>query len=154
MDISNLKNSFSGKAVAIGLSAIIATTPMNSAFAENGNGASAATASHPTITLTQNAPHAAYLWSKKNHGIAVAVLLGTKSRVSPAQIEQILTREIRSAGVRDVEFFYEQNDVAGTGVAYSFGGDSMGPYSLGEARPAAVKATKQYLFQLSHPAIN
>jgi len=114
-------------------------------------------ASYGSVQLLSDATRAAFSWSKENDGLAVAVYLGTESRVTPSQIEQILTREIQSAGVRNVEFFFEQNDVPASGVAYAYAGDMDGPFHLGEARPAAAKSAQQYLFQrdrLSEMALN
>lgn len=99
------------------------------------------------VQLLPDATRAAGEWSMENDGLAVAVYLGTESRVTPAQIEQILTREIQTTGVRNIAFFYEQNDTPASGVAYAYAGDMDGPFHLGEARPAAVKSAEQYLFQ-------
>ncbi len=99
------------------------------------------------VEMTDDATYDAGQWSMRNQGVSVAILLGTESRVTPAQIQEILTREINNAGVGHVAFFFEQNDVPGTGVAYAYDGDVDGPFNLAEARPAAVEAARQYLFQ-------
>ncbi len=156
MAILDLKSKFKNT-LAAAAGASLALSPIAGATAQDAQPQQRAeftqVAATTNVALTQDAPHAAYQWSKLNRGIAVAVKLGTESSVTPQQIEQILTREIQNVGVSDVVFFYEQNDVAGTGVAYSFAGNTDGPFSLGEAREAAVKSAKQYLFQQSNPAM-
>ncbi len=150
MALTALKERFSGKAAAAGIAAALVVTPVAHAMAQDAPQQQAEftqAAATTNIALTDNASQAAHLWAQRNQGIAVAVMLGTESRVTPEQIEQILTREIQSAGVRDVEFFYEQNDVPGTVVGYSYNGGGQGPFNLARARDGAADAVRQYLYQ-------
>lgn len=101
-----------------------------------------------TVKLVENADRTASTYGRQNPGIAVAVFLGTESVVTPEQIKTILTREFVQAGVDDpIRFFFDQNDVPGTGVAYYYDGDVDGPFNLKEARPQAVKTAKSYMFR-------
>ena len=92
-------------------------------------------------------------WSKTYPGIAVEVILGTESKITPQQIEEVLDKEFDDAGVSTVEYFYRQNDAPSTGVVYYYSGASDGPFILNEAREEAQKSAAQYLFQQSHPAL-
>mgnify|MGYP000451072668 CR=1 FL=1 len=99
------------------------------------------------VEMTEDATRTAFEWSRTNEGIAIAVLLGTESRVLPSQIEETLRREASAAGVCRLTFFYEQNDVPGTGTAYAYGGDVDGPFNLAEARDEIRASARQYLYQ-------
>lgn len=92
-------------------------------------------------------------WSKTYPGIAVNVILGTESKITPQQIEDVLDQEFADAGVSTVVYFYRQNDAPSTGVVYYYSGASDGPFILNEAREEARKSASQYLFQQSHPAL-
>ncbi len=92
-------------------------------------------------------------WSKTYPGIAVEVILGTQSKITPKQIEYVLRREFREAGVKTVAFFYRQNDAPSTGVNYYYAGATDGPFILNDARPEARKSAAQYLFQQNDPAL-
>lgn len=101
-----------------------------------------------TVELVENADRTASTYGRQNPGIAVAVFLGTESVVTPEQIKTILTREFVQAGVDDpIMFFFDQNDVPGTGVAYHYDGYANGPFNLKDARPQAVKIAKSYMFR-------
>lgn len=149
----NLRQNFSGRAATAGVAAALVFAPLGGATAQDAQPQQQAEFTRTATTnvnLSRDAGREAYQWSTRNSGIAVAVRLGRESQVTPVQIEQILTREIQSAGVSTVVFFYDQNDTAGTGVSYSFAGNTDGPFSLGEARPAAARSAQQYLYQRSN----
>ena len=99
------------------------------------------------VEMTEEATRTAIEWSQTNDGISVAVILGTESRVTPSQIEETLRREASAAGVCRLTFFYEQNDVPGTGTAYAYDGDIDGPFNLAEARDEIRASARQYLYQ-------
>lgn len=151
MALTALKDRFSGKAAAAGIAAALMVSPFGGATAQDAQPQQQAeftqAATVTNVATHRDATRAAGEWSQRNDGVSVAVYLGTESRVTPDQIEQILTREINGAGVSNVAFFYEQNDTPATGVAYAYAGDVDGPFHLGEARPAAAKAAEQYLYQ-------
>lgn len=145
MALMNLKQDFSRRTAAVGLAAALAFSPMGGATAQDAQ--TQQQAEFTQVAFTDNASQAAHLWVQRNPGIAVAVMLGTDSRVTPEQIEQILRSEINGAGVRDVAFFYEQNDVSGTVVGYSYRGGGQGPFNLARAREGAADSARQYLYQ-------
>lgn len=145
MPLPQFKSDFFGTATR-GLAAIgLALAPVGAATAQDAQPQQQA--EFTQVAFSDNASQAAHLWAQRNPGIAVAVMLGTDSRVSPEQIEQILTREINGAGVREVAFFYEQNNVPGTVVGYSYQGGGQGPFNLARAREGAVESARQYLYQ-------
>ncbi len=92
-------------------------------------------------------------WSETYPGIAVEVILGTHSQITPQQIEDVLDKEFAEAGVSEVVYFYRQNDVRSTVLVYYYSGATDGPFLLHEAREEAQKSAAQYLFQQSHPAL-
>ncbi len=175
MALPKLNKDFVGRATALGLGAAAVLTPLTGVFAGDGKtvppvatttmaatttqavkmtkASTAATSANFTPAPLKDAGGNAQDWSLENPGIAVAVFLGTESGVTPTQIRDILTNEINSAGVKDVAFFFEQNDVAGTGVAYAYSGAVDGPFHLGDAREAAAKSAQQYMFQQNNPAL-
>lgn len=158
MALPEFRNSFAGRAAAVGLSAAVAFTPLTGALAQDASQAQPAVATSATVAsatpvLLEDAGRAAVEWSLENEGIAVMVKMGTESGVTPAQISDVLTREINGAGVDSVAFFFEQNDIPATGVAYAYSGAVDGPFGLGEARSEAVRSAQQYLFQQSNPAL-
>lgn len=95
----------------------------------------------------------AYNWSKTYPGIAVEVILGTESKITPETIETVLRKEFSDANVNDIAFFYRQNDVPSTVLVYYYSGGSDGPFILNEARGEARKSASQYLFQQGDPAL-
>ena len=131
-------------------SAVCALVLMTSAHAEDIGQKSAASSA---IVLHKDAPLEAQDWSLKHPGIAVGVILGTQSKFSPQQVEAGLRRSLREAGVSDVTFFFEQNDMPSTGVVFCYSGATDGPFLLGKSQPEAKKSAKQYLFQQSHPTL-
>lgn len=113
--------------------------------------AASSTAPGAPYMLYEDAGRPAMDWSLKNPGIAVAVLLGTESKFTPAQVQSGLRGSFAEAGVTDLMFFYEQNDMPSTGVVYYYSGASDGPFILNEAQVEAKKSAKQYLFQQGNP---
>ncbi|NQY41375.1 MAG: hypothetical protein HRT80_14900 [Henriciella sp.] len=105
------------------------------------------------LRFSENSSREAITWSKTNPGIAVNVIVGTDSKITPKQIEHVLDQEFAEAGVSNVVYFYRQNDAPSTGVVYYYSGASDGPFILNEARDAARKSASQYLFQQSDPAL-
>jgi hypothetical protein len=111
------------------------------------------TATDHSVKLHADAGIEAQLWSLKNPGVAVGIILGTQSKITPEQIEQVLKAEFAEAGIGNVEFFYEQNDAPSTGVVYCYSGATDGPFILNVAREEARNSASQYLFQQSDPAL-
>lgn len=123
---------------------IVFLTPLSSGLAQDRPAAVS------TVSLVENADRTASTYGRQHPGIAVAVFLGTESSVTSDQIKTILTREFVQAGVDDpITFFFDQNDVAGTGVAYYYAGYVDGPFNLKDARPQAIKTAEDYIFRKS-----
>lgn len=106
-----------------------------------------------SVRLSDTSNREAMEWSKTYPGIAVNVILGTESKITPQQIEEVLNQEFAEAGVSEVVYFYRQNDMRSTVVVYYYSGSSDGPFVLNEAREEARKSASQYLYQQSHPAL-
>lgn len=130
-------------AVILGIGA--AFLPMSSGSAQNAPVATS------TVSLVENADRTASTYSREHAGIVVAVRLGTAdSTPAPNVIERILRDEFSSAGVYDpITFFFDQNDVPGTAVAYYYSGYVDGPFSLGASREQAKTTSETYLFRKS-----
>lgn len=92
-------------------------------------------------------------WSKTYPGIAVEVILGTESKITPEQIETVLGKEFCDTGIEAVAFCFRQNDAPSTGVVYYYSGATDGPFILNEARLEARKSASQFLFQQRKPAL-
>ena len=77
------------------------------------------------------------IWSEKNpNGVAVSVRMGTEPLISDSQIKTVLSEDLSYFGVSHVKFFFEQNDVAATGVAYHVRGGTEGLFRVTEMRDA------------------
>jgi len=126
-----------------------------------GAPASAVTAAAAAFTpiISDDANRSAAEWSVTNPGMSVAVKLGTDSKITPARIHEVLTKEMNAAGLEDaglkdqIAFFFEQNDTPSTGVRICYTGNCEGPYWLNESKDAARKWTQQYLFEQSRPEL-
>lgn len=116
--------------------------------------ASFTTVSSSDIPLTEDATGDAILWTREHDGIGVAVYLGTAPSTHPPEvIARILRQDFKDAGVENVQFFFEQNDVAATGVTYIYKGVSDGVFTLGNSRPAVPDTAAQFQFYQEHPEL-
>ena len=83
----------------------------------------------------------------------MGVILGTDSKFTPKQVESGIRRSFNEAGINDLAFFFEQNDMPSTIVVYCYSGATDGPFILNESQAEAKNSARQYLFQQSHPAL-
>ena len=161
-----LKLGFKSKAAALGLGALALS---GAAYADDDQArqyaavttespqqANFSTAASSTIAIVPFAGSRAVRWAADHDGIAVSVKLGTDRSITPEQIMEVLTNEFASAGVRNVVFYFEQNDIEATGLTYHYGKDggaSHGPYLLRDARAGAREAAAQHRFYLQNPEL-
>ena len=74
-------------------------------------------------------------WSEKNqNGVAVGVAMGVKPAVTDAQIKMVLTHDLTKHGVKNIKFFYEQNDAPSTGITLHVRGGTEGVFVIGNVR--------------------
>ncbi|WP_340149011.1 hypothetical protein [uncultured Sneathiella sp.] len=149
MALSSLKKGFAGRAAAIGFGAMAAVTPLSYSFADDGRPPiTSAVERQLPVAMVEDSGRAAGAYARQNPGIAVSVFLGTESSVTPQQIQTILTGDFRREGVSDpITFFFDQNDTAGTGVAYYFDNYVDGPFNLAEARGQAAETARDYAWR-------
>lgn len=74
-------------------------------------------------------------WSEKNpNGVAVGVAMGVKPAVTDEQIKMVLTHDLTKHGVKNIKFFYEQNDAPASVITLHVRGGSEGPFLIGNVR--------------------
>ncbi len=74
-------------------------------------------------------------WSEKNqNGVAVAVRMGVKPAVTDAEIKMVLTHDLKKHGVKNIKFFYEQNDAPANLIFLHVRGGLEGPFLIGNVR--------------------
>ncbi len=74
-------------------------------------------------------------WSEKNpNGVAVAVRMGIKPAVTDAEIKMVLIHDLTKHGVKNIKFFYEQNDAPATGIAFHIRGGMEGLFFIDNVR--------------------
>ena len=148
MALEDIRKRFTGRAAAIGLTAMAAVTPLTFSWAQDAQPIPVV-ATTSSIQMVEDAGIAAGLHSERYPGIAVAIRLGThETTPTPERIRDVLAVDFATAGVTDpVNFFFEQNDTAGTVAAFYFGGDMHGPFSLGQSRKAVPETTASYNFR-------
>lgn len=151
MALEDIRKSFTGRAAAIGLTAMAAVTPLTFSWAQDARtaGTFPVVATTSSIQMVEDASIAAGLHSESNPGIAVAVFLGThESTPAPERIRDVLSGDFQKAGISDpISFYFEQNDTPGTGTAFYFGGDMHGPFLLGPSRKEVPETAATYLFR-------
>ena len=151
MALSKLREGFAGRAAAVTLGAAAALSPLTGAFAQDNQPPSVAvsTIAPSSVNFVDDAGLAANLFSDQNDGVAVAVRLGTADSTPPTErIREVLTQDFRNAGLEDpVTFFFDQNDIPVTGVAYYYSGYANGPYTLGQSRDAVKEISESYNFR-------
>lgn len=107
-----------------------------------------------SLEIKHYATTRAIQWAAKNDGIAVAISLGTESKITPERIAEGLSEEFWDEGLNKFSFHFEQNDVGPTLVAFHYGKDGgvgQGPFFLKDARQGARDAAKQHRFYVEHP---
>lgn len=83
-------------------------------------------------------------WSEKNpNGVALSVRMGTKSIATDDQIKEIFTSDFAFYGIKNIKFFYEQNDAPATGIAFHIRGGTEGLFLLLEAKNEVSKIAKR-----------
>lgn len=74
-------------------------------------------------------------WSKKNpNSVAVAVRMGVRSAATDDQIKMVLTHDLKKHGVKNIKFFYEQNDAPASGMFLHVRGGVEGPFLIDTVR--------------------
>lgn len=92
-------------------------------------------------------------WSEKNpNGVGISVAMGTQPVVTDDQIKTVLTRDFAAHGMRNIKFFFEQNDAPATGIAFHIRGGMEGLFMIDDVReqiPAIARraANTNPLFQ-------
>ncbi|MEH6717110.1 hypothetical protein [Parasphingorhabdus flavimaris] len=150
MGLSNLKSNFAGKAAAAGIAAAIALTPLTGAFAEDKQQNAEFTEAAAQIS----APGEAARWSMQNNGgVGVAISMGTQSRVTPAQVEQVIRRDFASNGVTSLRFFYDRISSLGTAFSFHVDGGSTEVLTLGNVRNAIPVAAADAKHMAQYPEL-
>ncbi|MCP5244905.1 MAG: hypothetical protein H6937_02595 [Burkholderiales bacterium] len=74
-------------------------------------------------------------WSEKNpNGVAVGVAMGIKPAVTDAEIKMVLTHDLTKHGVKNIKFFYEQNDAPASSITLHVRGGLEGPFTIDTVR--------------------
>jgi len=74
-------------------------------------------------------------WSEQNpNGVAVAVRMGIKSAATDDQIKMVLTHDLKKNGVKNIKFFYEQNDAPASGILLHVRGGTEGLFTIENVR--------------------
>jgi len=74
-------------------------------------------------------------WSEKNpNGVAVSVRMGVKPAVTDDQIKMVLANDLKKHGVKNIKFFYEQNDAVASGIALHVRGGTDGVFTISNVR--------------------
>ena len=106
MALEDIRKSFTGRAAAIGLTAMAAVTPLTFSWAQDAQPIPVV-ATTSSIQMVENADRGASIFSRENAGIAVAIRLGThESTPSPERIRDVLTADFRNAGLEDPITFF------------------------------------------------
>ena len=149
MALAALKNNFVSKAVAAGLVATAAVTPLSSSFAQQAEMRQAT-----FVAQNLNATAEACRWSLNNNGgVGVAVHLGTDREVTPAQIEQVIGSDFARHGISRLHYFYEQNDMPATGFRMCVDGESTNALTLGTVRQQIPTTAGDAQFMIRHPEL-
>jgi hypothetical protein len=106
------------------------------------------------------APGEAAGWSSKpenENAVAVAIRMGTEKQLPDFEIKSILLGVFEKAGIsaNNVRFFFEDNDIKGTGLSYHVRGGTDGPFVLNReaiaaAQTAARIAKYDHLASVNH----
>lgn len=74
-------------------------------------------------------------WSEQNpNGVAVAVRMGIKSAATDDQIKMVLMHDLKKHGVKNIKFFYEQNDAPASGIFLHVRGGTEGLFTIANVR--------------------
>jgi len=85
-------------------------------------------------------------WSEKNqNGVAVAVRMGIKPAVTDVEIKMVLTHDLTKNGVKNIKFFYEQNDAPASGIFLHVRGGLEGPFLIDTVRQQIPLIAKRAL---------
>jgi len=83
-------------------------------------------------------------WSKKNpNGVGISVAMGTQPVVTDDKIKTVLTRDLKKYGMTSIKFFYEQNDVPATSIAFHIRGGMEGFFSISNVREQVASMAKR-----------
>ncbi len=74
-------------------------------------------------------------WSEKNpNSVGISVRMGTQPAATDDQIKTVLTRDFTAHGMRNIKFFFEQNDAPATGIAFHIRGGMEGLFFIDDVR--------------------
>ncbi len=85
-------------------------------------------------------------WSEKNpNGVAVSVRMGSQPAATDDQIKMVLTRDLNHYGVKNIKFFYEQNDAVASGICLHVRGGTEGVFMISNVREELEAVAKRAL---------
>jgi len=85
-------------------------------------------------------------WSEKNqNGVAVSVRMGTKPAVTDDQIKMVLIHDLTKHGIKNIKFFFEQNDAPSNLIFLHVRGGLEGPFLIGNVRKQIPAITRRAL---------
>ena len=159
MALTALKDRFSGKAAAAtGLAAALAMTPIGGAIAQDAQPQQQAEFTQAATSTQISAPGEAARWSRENvGGVGVAVSLGTQSRVTSDQVEQVIRRDFATNGVTNLRFFYDgRGSAPATVMSFSVDGGLSEFFTIGNVREniAVVARDAKHMAQYPELASN
>jgi hypothetical protein len=83
-------------------------------------------------------------WSEKNpNGVGIAVRMGTQPGVTDDQIKTVLTRDFAAHGMKNIKFFFEQNDVPSSGFTFHIRGGTNGVFTIDNVRDQVAGMAKR-----------
>jgi hypothetical protein len=83
-------------------------------------------------------------WSEKNpNGVGIAVRMGTQPGVTDDQIKTVLTRDFAAHGIKNIKFFFEQNDVPSSGFTFHIRGGTNGVFTIDNVRDQVAGMAKR-----------
>jgi hypothetical protein len=145
MSLPELKKGFTNTAAAVGLTAIAAITPLSYSFADQTQPVRTVAAS-----TVQSQAGAAQKWAHKaenRDGVSILISLGTQSRVTAAQAEEVLRKDFKKNGITKIAFFHEQNDAPATGFLFHYRMNTDGFFTIANVRDNVRPLANQVKFE-------
>jgi hypothetical protein len=83
-------------------------------------------------------------WSESHpNAVGVSVRMGNKPVVTDDQIKEVLSRDLAKHGVTDIKFFFEQNDVPASLIAFHVRGGTEGVFLIDSVRDEVAGIAKR-----------
>ncbi len=83
-------------------------------------------------------------WSEKNpNGVGISVRMGTQPIVTDDQIKTVLTRDFKEHNMKNIKFFFEQNDAPASGIAFHIRGGTEGLFFIDDVREKVESIAKR-----------